>query len=95
MIGHDLQVTGVQFVAADGRDRRTGLLGWISCVVNGALVLDGIALRRTRSGRLRLSFPARRDSRGILHHHIRPLDDFTRRDLERQVFELLALEVAS
>ena len=94
MMRPDLHVTGVQFVAADGHDRKAGLLGWISCVVNGALVLDGIALRRTRNGRLRLSYPARRDRSGILHHHIKPRDDATRRDLERQVFGLLALEIA-
>ena len=88
-------VSGLVFTPASERDREAGLLGWIALVLNGALKLDGLAVRRTRGGRLRLSYPARRDGHGHLHHHVRPLDDAARRDLEGQVFELLALEIAS
>ena len=55
-----------------------GLLGYVSCTY-GRVRLDGISLRRTRAGRLALSFPARRDADGHNHPIIRPLDDSERR----------------
>jgi hypothetical protein len=48
-----------------------GLLGYVSCTVAG-LHLDGLTLRRTRGGRLAVSFPCRRDRRGRRHPIVRP-----------------------
>ena len=54
------------------------------------LKLDGVAVRRTLSGRLALSFPERRDGNGRSHALVRPFDDATRRAIEVQVFSALA-----
>lgn len=86
-------VTGVGFVAASRSDTRTGLLGYVSCVVGDLLLLDGITLRRTADGRLTLSYPARRDSAGRQHPYVRPLDDDARRELERQIFAKLGADL--
>lgn len=76
--------------ALDGKDE--GLLGFVALELPSGLVLDGVALRRTSRGRLCLSFPERRDSRGRRHPYIRPVDDRARRELEAEVFAALGLE---
>ena len=87
---HRIVISNVQFTSADPHDVDTGLLGWIRCTLNGSILLDGISLRRTRDGRPTLSFPARFDGAGRQHHYLRPLDDDTRRAIERQVFKALS-----
>ena len=82
------QITSVRFTPTGVEDQCKGLLGFVTCTV-GDLVLDGITVRRTREGRLTLSFPARRDRSGRDHPYIRPLDDATRREIEAQVFRAL------
>ena len=70
-----------------------GLIGFVSAVVNDALELDGLTLRRTLGdGRLTLSFPARRDRSGQQRAYFRPVGDAVRREIERQVFQALGLE---
>jgi DNA-binding cell septation regulator SpoVG len=86
------KITNVRFSAAAPELARGGLLGFISCVVNGSFCVDGIALRRTRDGRRALSFPSRRDRRGREHPILVPIDDETRRAIECQVFEALGAE---
>jgi hypothetical protein len=88
------RIHDVRFVPASPRDRGTGLMGFVSCEI-GLLRVHGLALRRTRSGRLALSFPCPRDRRGREHVVVRPLDDRARRVVETQVFEALGLEAAS
>jgi hypothetical protein len=62
-------------------------------VINDAIVLDGIALRRTLDGnRLTLSFPARRDGSGRQRFFSRPVSDPVRREIERQCFEHLQIK---
>lgn len=85
-------ISEVRLTEAPFEEARSGLLGWVTCTVNDTLRLDGITLRRTADGRLTLSFPARRDSTGRQHAIVRPIDDRTRRELERQVFRALGFE---
>ncbi len=87
-----IRVSAVRFVAASASDIRSGLLGWIALTLNNSLRLDGLTLRRTRDGRLALSFPERRDLAGGSHHYMRPLNDAARRAIEAQVFAALGLE---
>ena len=87
-----IEVTQVSFTPAGADDRMAGLLGWVSAVVNSALKIDGLTLRRTRDGRPALSYPTRCDGQGRQHPYIRPLTDRIRRDMEEQVFSLLGLE---
>ncbi len=88
-----LHIGGLRFTEASEADERTGLVGWIRLVINDAIVLDGIALRRTLDGnRLTLSFPARRDGSGRQRFFSRPISDDVRREVERQVFEHLQIK---
>jgi len=85
------EVTEVLFTSARQEECRTGLLGYLAVVINDELKIDGLTLRRTKSGRLSVSFPGRTDAHGDWHFHIRPLNDAARRELERQVFAALKL----
>lgn len=84
-------VTDVVFTPAEPAAQRSGLLGFVRCSFGNALILDGIALRRTAAGKRVLSFPARTDGQGRKHPLFRPLDDLTRRAIERAVFEALGI----
>ena len=86
-----LRVSTVCMCPATSQELATGLLGWVTIQVGALLLLDGIALRRTRGGRLALSFPERSDSHGRRHPIVRPLDDRARHELESQVFASLGL----
>ncbi len=88
------RITEVEFTAASRKDARTGLLGWVRVVVNDSLRLDGLTVRRTRRGRLALSFPAKPGLTGAQFFYIRPLDDAARKHIEQQVFRALGLEEA-
>ena len=65
------EVSDVQLrFVPDGRD---GLLAWASCVIDGAVFLNNIAIRRGRDGRLMLTFPAKITAAGTriyLHNPI-------------------------
>ena len=77
------------FSSARPREQRTGLLGWVVLEVDGLIVVERIALRRTREGRLALSFPAPKDRRGRRYPLVRPLNDAARRAIESHVFVAL------
>ena len=72
------------WVRASDAEIRTGLMGYVS-VEYGALVLDGIVLRRTADGRFTLSFPARTDRGGRRHSYIKPINDDARRAIEAAI----------
>ena len=91
----DIKISNVRFTPSIGLEAALGLRGWVSCVLNGRLKLDGIAVRRTRSGRLTLSFPSRKDRYGIEHFVVRPLDDAARKVMERQIFQALGIKEKS
>jgi DNA-binding cell septation regulator SpoVG len=86
-------ISDVRFTPGSRADVATGLLGWVACVVDDRLVLDGITLRRTASGRLALSFPERRTATGA-YPYMRPVDAPARRDIEQAIFRAIAAEVA-
>ena len=95
MMDDALIVSNLRFSPAPPADQATGLLGWLSFSIGRTLRLDGVALRRTLDGHLRLSYPGKKDGAGRVHHHVRPLDDEVRRSIERQVFIALGREVVS
>ena len=88
----DLRIDNVQFASAPRHEQSRGLIGWVSCTMNDTVKLAGLTLRRTLEGRLALSFPSKRDSQGREHFIVRPLDDATRRKIEREIFTALGLE---
>jgi len=87
-----LEISQVSFRRAHAADIEAGLLGHVRCVLNRGLLLDGVAVRRTRAGELRLSFPERRDRHGVVHPLVRPFGCGNREIIERQVFDALRAE---
>jgi DNA-binding cell septation regulator SpoVG len=81
----DLEVRVRSWVRGSDADERSGLLGYLS-IFYGAMVIDGVTVRRTAEGRLALSFPERRDGRGRRHSIVRPVDDAARKAIEAAVF---------
>jgi len=79
------------FTPASPRDVRRGLLGWLVLELDGALVLDGVALRRKAGGGAALAYPERTDRHGRRHPTVRPVDDVTRRAIEARVFAALGI----
>ena len=87
-----IDATEIRFVPLPRSRARSGLLGFVSFTLNDTLRIDGVAVRKTAGGRLTLSYPARKDSRGVIHHHLRPLNDAIRREIEFQVIQAIGLE---
>jgi len=84
VVGPEVRIRS--WVRGNADDERAGLLGYLS-VFYGALILDGITLRRTAEGRLTLSFPARTDRSGNRHAYFRPVDDEARQQIERELLK--------
>jgi hypothetical protein len=80
-----LLVSDVHMVDASPAEIRRGLLGYIKCTVGG-LVLDGLTLRRSEAGHLYVAFPRPRDAQGREHVNVRPLNAWSQRDIEAQIF---------
>jgi len=90
----DLRVSELRFIPATSTERAAGLLGFVSFLLNEALRLDGVTVRRTLAGPVCLSWPTRTDRAGKKHALIRPITDDARRDLEAQVLGALGLDAA-
>ena len=90
--GASISITDLKYWTAPDSPLSGGLLGFVEFTINSAIVLRGIALRRTRNGRLVLSFPERRDRRGRTYDLVRPAHDAARREIQQQVFAALGLD---
>ncbi len=84
-------VTSIRFTPAGAAHRRSGLLGWVRCIVGG-FRLDGLAVRRKSNGRLSLTYPERQDSRGRLHTLVLPVDREAQRAIEREVLGAIDID---
>jgi len=91
----DMDIKIRTWVRGSDEDERSGLLGYLS-IFYGAMVIDGVTVRRTADGRIALSFPEKRDGKGRRHSVVRPIDDQARKAIEAAVFGqgTLAKEVA-
>lgn len=85
------RATQIRFVPSDPVNRARGLLGFVSLLLDDAVRIDGIAVRRTMAGKLALSFPMRRSRTGHEHYVARPVTDAAREAIEAQVFAALDL----
>ncbi len=83
------RITGVRFRAASSLDERAGLIGWSSFLLNDAVRLGSVAVRRTRAGRFVLAFPTRRDRQGVEHAVVCPISHDSHRALESAVLDEL------
>ena len=84
-----IAVSRVRLRPGSWRDLSAGLLGYLAFVLDEAVEVDGITLRRTCDGSLVLSYPVRRDGRGDRHAILRPLNDEVRRTIEAEVLAQL------
>lgn len=84
-----LVVERVVFNRAKSADASRGLLGFVTAHLVGGLVLDNMALRRTRDGRRILTWPSRRDALGGEHPHFR-LPGPLQVEIEQQAIAMLA-----
>lgn len=84
-------VSGVSFTPASPDEVRRGLAGYVTLCFADLLLLDGVTLRVTDTGRHALSFPCRTDSQGRRHPYFRPQDDRARRIIEDAVFNVLGI----
>ena len=84
-----LTISGLRFSPATRDDSARGLLGFTSFLLNDAVRIDGVGVRRTAQGRLTLSWPAREDAAGKRHPLVHPIHHAARLDLEGQVLAAL------
>jgi DNA-binding cell septation regulator SpoVG len=84
-----MRVTWTSFRAAPRLDAAQGLLGFASIRIDDAIAIHQIAVRRTREGRLALSFPAPVGDDGQRRPIVHPATAELHREVERQVFETL------
>ncbi|MBK9386494.1 MAG: septation protein SpoVG family protein [Planctomycetes bacterium] len=84
-----MRITTTSFTPGTDQDRLSGLLGFVAVIIDALLVIDGIAVRRTRSGSLTLSFPAPTSTSGRRRELVRPVDAAAREQVERAVLEAI------
>jgi hypothetical protein len=84
-------ISGIAVTPASEKDVRSGLVGFLTMTFADLLLLDGVTLRVTESGRHALSFPCRTDSQGRRHPYFRPQDDRARKIIEDVVFAALGI----
>jgi len=86
-------MSSVRFVVSSQSARLQGVLGWISFHTGDGLVVDGLALRRSRSGEYQFAWPGKKDGNGRVRHHVRPADDVVRQALEGELLAALFVEL--
>jgi len=84
-------VSELRYTPASHKLRAGGLLGFIQCVVVGLLRIN-CSLRRTRDGRLTLSFPVKNDAAGRRHSRAAPANGDAHALLEQAIFEAICLQ---
>jgi hypothetical protein len=84
-----LKVTHVRFNPSSDMSARSGALGRVQIVLDGALRVDRFQLRRTATGHIRIQFPESTDKRGVRHAIVWPLAPGARDAIERQILDEL------
>lgn len=81
-------VTDVRMTGASVADQATGVIGFVRATIGG-LIVDGITLRLTRAGALRLSFPEPTDRSGRRRAPVRPANATAHAAIEAEVLRAL------
>ncbi len=83
----DLAVSNVRFTPAPAIDAQLGLLGYIAVTI-GAVRIDGIALRRSSSGRPHFRFPTKKRANSGREFQVAwPANEAARQEIERQILD--------
>ena len=72
-----------------------GVIGWASCVVNGSLFLNNIAIRHSKDGRVILTFPAMRSKGDSKYFFFNPISHEAARILDEAIIDKLKLANAA
>lgn len=83
MFSPELHVSEVKIRFAN--DQRGGLVGWASCVVNGSLYLNNIAIFRDDDGSYRTEYPAVKGANRRLYFHFCPISREARAVIDEAV----------
>ncbi len=67
------------------------VLGWASCVLNGAVFLNNIAVVRDAAGHVRLTYPSLRSQRAVRHFHFSPITRDAQRAFDEAILRGLPL----
>ncbi len=88
-----MTVTDLKFTVADAAHQATGILGWIRVTLAGAVVVDGITLRRSLDGILAITWPRKANGRPVAS----PASTEARKRIENAILEAVVkqLEVES
>lgn len=86
-------IRDVHLTLSTGIERRQGLLGYASFVLDDQIIVDGVTVRLTRDGRLFLAYPFRVGRNGRRKYAVRPVDDRARRELEHRILAEIADEL--
>ncbi len=87
-----MKISRVCFSSAPAEQEEKGIFGFISFVIDGALRVDSVVLRRRADGGRTLSFPSKADSSGVLHPILWPISDAARMHIEHEVFRAIGYE---
>lgn len=68
-----------------------GLLGWASCVVNNALYLNNIAVRRLIDGRLVVTYPSKTSNSEQKYFYFNPITREAKRAIDDAILGRLDL----
>ena len=79
----DLTISDIKIrLVEHGKDH---LLAWASCVLNGSVFLNNIAVRRGQNGNLMLTYPAKRTSAGSRFYFHNPIHAEAAAVIERAI----------
>ncbi len=79
-----VRISDVVFVPIAG-EADASALGWITCVLDGAVQLNGLALCRAKDGSRVVSYPVQFDPRGFCWPYVAPISDAVRDEIQRQI----------
>lgn len=79
-----MRVSAIRLTPASQRDRRRGLLAYARIAL-GPYKIEGITVRKTRAGRLAISYPKRTARDGTAHAYFLPTDPEVRAALEGEI----------
>ena len=88
----DFRLSQITVIEAPPADRAHGLIGYVSCIMNDAIHIDGVALRKTREGEYSVSFPKKPGRSGDQHFYFKPINEAMRQEFLRQVLAAQGLE---